>query len=271
MRLLERFRQAMPGLPAMPRLYRRLALGLGLPLAALLVLGAGRYYQAQRLCTGLHVQLHPATTCPLLAPPSLEAVLQGQGQLAGTPVGQLNLGAMAQRLYATGWVAKAALDVDAQQRVRVLVTLRQPSYRLAPDHGPGLYLDANLRPMPLGPDEVCDVPVLTGAFTQDPGCDTLHDTLLMAAKPLLLALAQDTLLHPWLGQLTLDHHGEITLYPSLGPALVRLGQPLAVEDKLARLRHFATTVLPQTGWGFYHTLDLRFHDQVVAEPVAALP
>jgi len=83
---------------------------------------------------------------------------------------------------------------------------------------------------------------------------------------LVRIIQADTFWNSQISEVIVDSMGMFELTPVLGDQRIILGDIDGAKNKLNNLFLFYKNVLNRIGWDKYETLDLRFHDQVVASP-----
>lgn len=185
-----------------------------------------------------------------------------QGVLAGLPVGAVAFERLEGFLREDPFVSAAELYTGYDGVLRVVIEQKQPVMRVHDRRGADYYVGPAGEVLPLSKHDVARVPVMTGDVTPFP--EAAADSFALDAYALAEALAADPLLGALVEQV--DREGEeYTLVPKVGTALYRVGDLDGLDEKLARLRAFLLGALPEVGWDYYETLDLRYGGQVVAK------
>ena len=185
-----------------------------------------------------------------------------QGVLAGQPVGALAFDRLEGFLREDPFVADAQLYTGYDGVLRVVVEQKQPVMRVHDRRGADYYVGPAGEVLPLSKHDVARVPVLTGQVR--PFAEAAADSFALEAYALARALADDALLAPLIEQVDC-RGGNYVLVPKLGTADFQLGALADLDEKLFRLRAFLLGALPEVGWDYYETLDLRYGGQVVAK------
>jgi len=73
----------------------------------------------------------------------------------------------------------------------------------------------------------------------------------------------DELWRAQIAQVYVDNPNNIELIPRVGPHTIILGSADNFEHKLAKLRIFYQTALPEEGWNKYKQINLKYSNQIV--------
>lgn len=203
-----------------------------------------------------------------------QQVIQGAGNLIGTPMNQVDETAIEQRLRDIPCVATADVYHTMDGILHINATQREPIVRVINADGSGFYIDRDGWTMPLDPDYAAHVLVVTGQLDEPfahcapvnvaQGNDSLaQHTHSRAIHALARTLARDPLWNALFVQAVVDADGNFTLIPNVGMMRVRIGDGQHLNERLAKLKLFYEQGIPQADWRRYSSVDLRFDDQVV--------
>ena len=181
-----------------------------------------------------------------------------------TPISKLDIHSMEQVILADPWVADAQVYIDNAGVLNIFVTQRIPVARLFQKNTVSYYLDSTMSIMPLSKNYVYYTTVVTNVP------EVKNDSLGWAMRKQILSLVRiiqaDTFWNSQISEVIVDSMGMFELTPVLGDQRIILGDIDGAKNKLNNLFLFYKNVLNRIGWDKYETLDLRFHDQVVASP-----
>jgi cell division protein FtsQ len=178
---------------------------------------------------------------------------------------ELDADRVEEALKEASFVKNADVYMDANGRLKINVTQREPVLRVIDSANDNYYLDAEGVRFPVTRHYTARVPVATGAippyvsdFLQRKKY-MLRDVFEVARK-----LESDPLFNALTEQLYVSKSGELELTPKTGNFKILLGNASAIDDKLRRLEIFLKQGLPYTGWNKYRTISVQYKNQVVA-------
>ncbi|MEE1945102.1 cell division protein FtsQ [Pedobacter sp. KR3-3] len=203
----------------------------------------------------------------------IDAILkQGQGQLVGRNLEQINIHAIEETLKANPYIAFAKVFVDMDGVLQVAIKQRQPVLRVLNAGGQDYYIDSNGLKMPMSPNFTANVLVASGNILE--GFSGKVDTLLtpMGADLYKTALfmKKDTLWDAQIEQLFVNDKHDIELVPRVGNQRIILGNADSLETKMNNLLAFYKQAMPTVGWNAYKTINLKYTNQIVCEKYDSL-
>ena len=182
----------------------------------------------------------------------------------GTPIGQLNLKELEQRIADHPHVKKLSLYMNIDGELNIDVTQRQPVIRIINTNGVSYYIDKSGDIIPTSPNFTARVLVATNVSAIIPesriadGSSQLNDLFTLARF-----IEQDKFWKAQVSQVVVNQAGEYEIIPRLGGHSILIGAVKNLEDKFERLAVFYKEGLPNTGWGTYQRINLKFKDQIV--------
>lgn len=187
-------------------------------------------------------------------------------ELTSLPVGDVDIARLEKVLEEDPIIADAEAFVDADNKVTIKITQRDPVLRVIDRNGLNYYLDANGAKMPLSKHYTPRVLVATGNIPpHTPDFLQRKRHLLKDLFELAGIIRKDEFLNALVEQIYVNNRGELTLVPKIGDQLILFGRMVDAEDKLKRLKVFYLEALPYEGWQRYATINLKFKGQVVCE------
>lgn len=187
------------------------------------------------------------------------------GKIKGQPKTAFNLRKMEQLLEDNHWVKDAQLYFDNKDVLHVEVQEREPIARLFTSGGKSYYIDEDAMLMPLSDKLNARLPVFTG-FTDHKTLKAADSTLLLDIVGVAKFINGDPFWTSQVAQIDINGEGsrEFDMIPVVGNQVIKLGDGKHVEQKFNRLFQFYKQVLSVTGFGKYHSIDVRYAGQVVA-------
>jgi len=186
--------------------------------------------------------------------------------LAGIPLGELDVARVERVLEADGFIKNADVFVDAENKVHIEVEQREPVLRIIDKNGLNYYLDKEGSKMPTSDHFTARVLVATGnipPYVPDFGERKKH--IIKDLFNLTNAIQQDGFLDAMIEQIHISSNKEFTLIPKIGRQKIILGSYEDIDSKFKRLKIFYKEGIPYEGWQKYKTINLKFKDQVVCK------
>ena len=121
--------------------------------------------------------------------------------------------------------------------------------------------------MPISPNFTADVLVATGYILEgfNGRVDTLMTVLAKDLYKTALYLRKDSLWDAQIEQLYINEKNDIEMIPRVGNQRIILGTAQHVDVKMHNLLAFYKQAMPKVGWNAYHTINLKYVNQVVCE------
>ncbi|MEM7036992.1 MAG: hypothetical protein AAF570_08440 [Bacteroidota bacterium] len=159
--------------------------------------------------------------------------------------------------------AEAYTRIDGD--VVVELELRKPLARVMYDDGTGFYLDKDFRKVDLSAEFTANTILLRGLplETLEPR-DSIRNEALATLEPILRHIDGSEFLRSQVSEIQVNKNGELVIYPEVGDCVIEFGKPHRIEEKFDNLELFYHEVLNNIGWEKYHSISLKFRDQVVA-------
>lgn len=187
-------------------------------------------------------------------------------RLAGVPLGGINMERVERVLEEDPFIFNADAYIDAQSKIHIELTQREPILRIIDKNGLNYYLDRFGKKMPLSLHFSARALVATGSIP--PFVPNFLQRKKHAIKDLFElthAIRSDDFMNALVEQIYLSENGDFTLIPKLGQQKVILGAYENIEDKFERLKIFYQEGIPYEGWQKYQTINLTFDGQVVCK------
>ena len=203
----------------------------------------------------------------------IDAILkQGEGQLIGRNLDQINIHNIEKSLKANPYIAFAKVYKDMDGVIRIEVKQRQPVLRILNAGGQDYYIDRDGLKMPMSPNFTANVLVATGNILEGFGgkVDTLLTQMATDLYKTALFMKQDTLWNAQIEQIFVNNKSDIELIPRVGTQRIILGNADSLETKMRNLLAFYKQAIPMVGWGAYKTINLKYINQIVCEKYDSL-
>jgi cell division protein FtsQ len=82
---------------------------------------------------------------------------------------------------------------------------------------------------------------------------------------LITTIHNNPFLHALIGQITVDANQEVRLIPQIGHQEIILGPPTDIEEKFRKLDAFYKKIVAAKRWDRYHSVNLKFENQIICE------
>lgn len=211
-------------------------------------------------CAGLEgdrVAVDDPSGSGFIMPDTLTAELAPMlGNLADTPVGEVNLVAIKKYLDAMEKIEKSEVLMLNNNRLRIRVTPMVPVARIWPESGKSYYVNRDGKRVVATSRYKTDVPHIRGNFPAGSSPERL--------MPLLDYLNSNPDMNKMITMISAADTSNIILVPAVRGHVINLGDASNVYSKFSRLRAFYSKVMPVKGWTFYDTISLKWDGQVVA-------
>ncbi|MBP6793531.1 MAG: hypothetical protein KA143_00675 [Saprospiraceae bacterium] len=187
-----------------------------------------------------------------------------QSEFANKPIGSLSPIEIESGLKSMDFVKSADVYVDANSRLNVLVTQREPILRIINHEGYSLYVDKDGTTMPAS---LHYSPRVLVAYADVPNTiDTLslnRPGVQSDLFKLTHIIREDRFLNTLIEQMATDNDGDWILVPKLGPSKIRIGGLDNMDEKVESIKKVYKKILPAEGWDKYSVINLKFKGQVI--------
>jgi len=217
-------------------------------------------------CKGIHLEVKGTPAHLYIDQKEITAMIRSNKTLnpVGKPLSSLSIAALERSVKTFPWVKDAELYLDNDNILQILITERVPVTRVFTTSGASFFLDQEGTRLPVTGSFATRMPVFTG-FPDEQSASAAADSGLIVEMTAISAYLSG---HPfWMaqvGQVNINALREFELVPTVGSALIELGDGTHLDAKFSKLLVFYRQALNNVGWGYYDTLDLRFQGQVVA-------
>lgn len=171
-------------------------------------------------------------------------------------------------------IKKAEVYTQLNGTLAVSVQQRQPILRVITANNESFYIDEEGFVMPTSTNYTARVPIASGNITDDlyrirtasfaaPSDSLAATTKLDDLYKLTMFLRQDEFWNAQIQQLHLDENNEILMIPRVGKHKILLGDVKNLEARFNKLWIFYQKGLNRAGWDQYHTINLKYKDQVI--------
>lgn len=251
----------------------RALITLGGVLTLMALLGFTEHASHGRMVGAIHIRVDEVDGIRFIDEERVRREVLAHGDaVIGVPLADMDIRGIEDRLRAIPCISKAEVYLTLDGGLHVDVVQRVPVIRIVPRDGAGYYVDKEGYVMPLVPGHAPRVLVALGelpGYSSDRGVHAVnahagdHDALLTTLHRIALMLAEDPFWNALIDQVVVDEQGQLELIPSVGAQRVRIGDGVAFEQRLRKLRQYYRQGVAQTDWRRHAIIDLRFDGQVV--------
>lgn len=184
----------------------------------------------------------------------------------GLPLGMADVERLERVLKEDPFILDAEVFVDADQVVNVELSQRNPILRVIDNNDLNYYLDKHGFKMPLSKHFTPRVLTVTGNVPpHSPEFMERKEHVLKDVFYLADLILNSAFYRPLIEQIHVSNRREFILVPKVGKQKIVFGGLDRAEDKLQNLKYFYEEGMPYSGWRKYHTINVKFADQVVGE------
>lgn len=189
-------------------------------------------------------------------PPSIE----------GNKLKDLEIEQLDSLIESSPFVKGSKTYTNVQGKVFIDIDQQFPVLRIINSNNESFYITREGRKMPLSPRYTARVPVATGAIAEKPfPVDSFNDQKAEDLYAIAQYLDKHAFFKALTGQLFVDDKGDIVLITKAEERHdIIIGSAENLEEKFDNLLQFYTKVLSVKGWDTYHTINLKFRNQIVA-------
>lgn len=177
------------------------------------------------------------------------------GPLEKHTVGDISCDIIEEVLSKNPFIRTVDVYVSGNAVLVARITQREPVLRVFGE-GQSFYLDSEGKRIPVSPHYTPRVHVLTG-----PGAAQHAEAML----DMVMTISRDGELNALVGQIEVISRDEIVIIPTVGRARILMGDTSRMTEKFENLKAFYREVMAESGWDRYHSIDLRFRNQIICK------
>ena len=204
-----------------------------------------------------------------------DLIAQRFGQIENAPVKNVDVHYLEKLMYANPWIEHAEVYQAIDGTVDVEIKQRQAILRIINSAGESYYIDTQGRLMVWSAEYTSRILIASGnikekysdrsvAKVTEINNDTLKTpSLLTDLYTMAKFILADEFWSAHIEQIYVNANEEIELVPKVGNHKIIFGGADEMAEKFWKLKVFYQEGLNYIGWENYHTLNLKFKDQVV--------
>jgi len=178
----------------------------------------------------------------------------------------LNLKEVEMRIKFFKFVADAQVSKDHKGNLNILVKQKQPIARIIYPNGVNAYIGSDGTTLSTSQNYTSRVIIIDGEYAPKlMSEDFLKEEEGGRYFELINKINNDKFLKAQLAQITIDRSGEVILYPQIGKQVIYFGKPDELDVKFRNLGLFYSKIIPAKGWNVYHSVNLKFKNQLICE------
>ena len=228
------------------------------------LLAMANTYQKNMVVKEIQVDFFSGEQATLIdAEDAQEIVGMGEEKvLIGETIDEIQLAELEDSLRKSPFVADAEVFKSLLGVLHMEVELRKPVARIINNSGTHLYVDAQGNKFPTTRKHTAYVPLIRGDFDETV-VDTFACSTIESAIPVVNYIVQDSFWNAQIAEIVIQQSGALVLHQQVGEMKIEFGQPVRIEEKFLNLMDFYRQVLPEVGWKYYRTVDLKYKGQVI--------
>ncbi|HEX8376702.1 MAG TPA: cell division protein FtsQ [Pedobacter sp.] len=194
-----------------------------------------------------------------------EMIEKNSGTLIGLNLHNIDIHGIENALKANPYIEEAKVYSDMNGIINVKIRQREPVLRILNYSNQDFYVDMNGLKMPISSNFTAHVLVANGFILEPFGnkVDTLRTKLARDLFKTALFVEGDTLWREQIEQLYVNQQSDIEMVPRVGNHKIVLGSADSLETKFTNLLAFYKKAIPVVGWDLYHTINIKYANQVV--------
>lgn len=187
-------------------------------------------------------------------------------ELEGKPVTQLSMDSLEHQFLQNPFVENVEVYSNIKGKLFINVDQRNPVLRVFTENDESFYLDEDGQKMPTSYQYTARVHTARGAIpAKTANLESDTSKLMADLYTLTNFIRNDQFLNSLIGEIQVRADKEVTLIPRIGKQEIILGEIEDLDYRFRNLKAFYRKVLPQKGWYYYNTINLKFEDQIVAK------
>ncbi|HEY0057278.1 MAG TPA: cell division protein FtsQ [Pedobacter sp.] len=194
-----------------------------------------------------------------------EMIEKNSGTLIGLNLHNIDIHSIENALKANPYIEEAKVYSDMNGIINVKIRQREPVLRILNYSNQDFYVDMNGLKMPISSNFTAHVLVANG-FILEPfsnKVDTLRTKLARDLFKTAMFVEGDTLWREQIEQLYVNQQSDIEMIPRVGNHKIVLGSADSLQTKFTNLLAFYKKAIPVVGWDLYHTINIKYANQVV--------
>ncbi|MBA3899793.1 MAG: cell division protein FtsQ [Bacteroidetes bacterium] len=248
-----------------------------------LLVTLGFVYNEQKslLCTDLKIIIDVDNGHEFIDIKDILAIVNKSGDsIVGQSIAGIDVGKLEKLIENHPSIANAEVYKTINGEINVKVQQRNPIIRIFPVNNDGFYIDEEGEFMPLSSKYSARVLMANGnivggvstwsglSIPQIMRNDSLAKKTILDDLFLLADfINKDEFWKAQIQQVYVDTNREIELIPRVGNHRIIIGDVSGLKEKFEKLMIFYNEGLNKTGWNEYHTINLKYQNQIVCTKI----
>jgi cell division protein FtsQ len=233
--------------------------------------------QNETVCSGFDVNIDYQDADHLITPWIIRNYVKKHcGEPLNSSISKINIENIELQILSIPYVLKADVFLTIEGRLVARIVQRKPLMRVINRLGQEFYADAEGTLMPANPNFPARVIVVNGNITlpyspnanlvdyKAGNSDTLQSRLnIYRAFHVVQKATADSFLLAQVSQLYFNSDNEIEMIPAFGNHIILFGDTSNTFGKFEKLKAFYIQAMPKVGWETYHTINLKYENQII--------
>jgi cell division protein FtsQ len=241
------------------------------------LLGFSSFKQNETLCSGFEVYINYQGADHLITPWMIKTQVKNRcGDPQSHSLYDINIENIELQILSIPYVLKADVYLTVEGRLVARIVQRKPLMRVINRLGQEFYADDEGALMPANSNFPARVIIVNGNITlpyplnanliniKADKADTLQSRLnIYRAFHIVQKATADSFLLAQVSQLYFNSENEIEITPAFGNHIILFGDTSNTSEKFEKLKAFYIQALPKVGWETYHTINLKYENQII--------
>lgn len=198
-----------------------------------------------------------------------EEILAVTGTLEGRNIGDVDVTAVEEALYANPYVRHTDAYISSDRVLTVSILQRKPLFRVFDNKHGSFYVDEEGVLLPVSPHFTARVTVVTGDIGIAEGESVIDHPPLERLYRLVQRIDDDVFLRSLIEQIHYSSARRVVLVPKIGDMRIEFGELRSIDAKLENLKGFYTQVMKYRRWNEYQSINLAYNGQIVCKRKAS--
>jgi cell division protein FtsQ len=178
------------------------------------------------------------------------------GGLLGISQANLSLPTIEKRIQQMPSVKKAEVSFDLRGELLIEIEQRIPVMRVIPLYGISYYVAKDFTQIPAYATEVARVPIVNGNLTK---------AMIKKVYTLSTYVQENEFMEALTEQIFVDNNNDLIIIPKIKNQRIVIGDTALIPEKFDKLELFYKEGLSNLGWEKYHSINLKYKNQIVCK------
>ncbi|PCJ65554.1 MAG: hypothetical protein COA58_09080 [Bacteroidetes bacterium] len=212
--------------------------------------------QAEQICEKVVIEIDAPIEKQLITERRIKDNLGKwySGGLYGVAQSNISLKEIEAKIEEMPSVKKAEVSFDLRGELKLQIKQRLPIVRIINSNGDSYYLSKDFTKIPTKGTDVARVPIANGR---------LSTTMIKKVYTLSTYVQENEFMEALTEQIFVDKNSDLVIVPKVKNQKIIIGDTANIEEKFQKLIDFYQHGLNHIGWEKYHTINLKYKDQIV--------